>query len=89
MPEETAPTATAPAGSEARPSGLGTENTVDAGYRYDGGLLGLEVKTVDGACRTSRSWARPADRRYFTGGTTAPCVRPRMDGRRHGLLLPR
>ncbi|MFE1444705.1 hypothetical protein [Streptomyces olivaceoviridis] len=37
--------------------GVGTENTVDAGYCYDGGLLGLEDKTVDGAYRMSHSWA--------------------------------
>ncbi|MGW3460787.1 hypothetical protein ACWDE9_14845 [Streptomyces olivaceoviridis] len=37
--------------------GVGTQNTVDAGYCYDGGLLGLEDKTVDGAYRMSHSWA--------------------------------
>ncbi|MEV5382515.1 hypothetical protein [Streptomyces sp. NPDC052721] len=37
--------------------GVSTENTLDAGYCYDGGLLGLEDKTVDGAYRMSHTWA--------------------------------
>ncbi|MET8766145.1 hypothetical protein [Streptomyces sp. NPDC004658] len=48
-------TRTVPPGAER--AGVGTENTVDAGYCYDGGLLGLEDKTVDGAYRMSHSWA--------------------------------
>ncbi|MFB7214478.1 hypothetical protein [Streptomyces sp. NPDC056255] len=45
--------------------GVSTENTLSSGYCYDGGLLGLEDKTVDGAYRMSHSWALdhvPADR---------------------------
>ncbi|MGW9117688.1 hypothetical protein ACWGRV_13755 [Streptomyces sp. NPDC055663] len=44
--------------------GVSTENTLSSGYCYDGGLLGLEDKTVDGAYRMSHSWALdhvPAD----------------------------
>ncbi|MCX5110195.1 hypothetical protein OOK13_16910 [Streptomyces sp. NBC_00378] len=37
--------------------GVSTENTLSSGYCYDGGLLGLEDKTVDGAYRMSHSWA--------------------------------
>ncbi|MFF5534691.1 hypothetical protein ACFY71_19770 [Streptomyces cinerochromogenes] len=37
--------------------GVSTQNTLDAGYCYDGGLLGLEDKTVDGAYRMSHDWA--------------------------------
>lgn len=37
--------------------GVSTQNTLDAGYCYDGGLLGLEDKTVDGAYRMSHEWA--------------------------------
>ncbi|MFB6874826.1 hypothetical protein [Streptomyces sp. NPDC056323] len=45
--------------------GVSTENTLSSGYCYDGGLLGLEDKTVDGAYRMSHSWALdhvPADK---------------------------
>ncbi|MEU2128344.1 hypothetical protein [Streptomyces sp. NPDC018352] len=44
--------------------GVSTENTLSADYCYDGGLLGMEDKTVDGAYRMSHSWALdhvPAD----------------------------
>ncbi|MFF8913604.1 hypothetical protein ACF08M_09830 [Streptomyces sp. NPDC015032] len=37
--------------------GVSTENTLGSGYCYDGGLLGLEDKTVDGAYQMSHSWA--------------------------------
>ncbi|MFF1645365.1 hypothetical protein [Streptomyces sp. NPDC058240] len=37
--------------------GVSTENTLSSGYCYDGGLLGLEDKTIDGAYRMSHSWA--------------------------------
>ncbi|MFI1437185.1 hypothetical protein [Streptomyces lydicus] len=37
--------------------GVSTENTFDSGFCYDGGMLGLEDKTVDGAYRLSHSWA--------------------------------
>ncbi|MFG2215390.1 hypothetical protein ACGFN1_10995 [Streptomyces sp. NPDC048685] len=37
--------------------GVSTENTLSSGYCYDGGLLGLEDKTVDGAYRMSHGWA--------------------------------
>ncbi|MFG2631736.1 hypothetical protein [Streptomyces sp. NPDC048473] len=37
--------------------GVSTENTFSSGFCYDGGLLGLEDKTVDGAYRMSHSWA--------------------------------
>ncbi|MCX4825667.1 hypothetical protein OG883_38640 [Streptomyces sp. NBC_01142] len=37
--------------------GISTENTFGSGFCYDGGLLGLEDKTVDGAYRMSHSWA--------------------------------
>ncbi|MFE5767013.1 hypothetical protein ACFQ7O_01400 [Streptomyces sp. NPDC056485] len=37
--------------------GVSTENTFDSGYCYDGGLLGLEDKTVDGAYSMSHRWA--------------------------------
>ncbi|MFF2899846.1 hypothetical protein [Streptomyces sp. NPDC057966] len=37
--------------------GVTTENTLRSDYCYDGGLLGLEDKTVDGAYRMSHSWA--------------------------------
>ncbi|MFE4332184.1 hypothetical protein ACFRQM_23015 [Streptomyces sp. NPDC056831] len=37
--------------------GVSTENTFGSDYCYDGGLLGLEDKTVDGAYRVSHSWA--------------------------------
>ncbi|MFG2983802.1 hypothetical protein ACGFYQ_21565 [Streptomyces sp. NPDC048258] len=37
--------------------GVSTENTFGAGFCYDGGLLGLEDKTVDGAYSMSHNWA--------------------------------
>ncbi|MGW0961545.1 hypothetical protein ACWD4K_21560 [Streptomyces gelaticus] len=37
--------------------GVSTENTLGSDYCYDGGLLGLEDKTVDGAYRMSHRWA--------------------------------
>ena len=37
--------------------GVSTENTFSSAFCYDGGLLGLEDKTVDGAYRMSHSWA--------------------------------
>ncbi|MFJ2555666.1 MULTISPECIES: hypothetical protein [unclassified Streptomyces] len=37
--------------------GVSTENTFSSGSCYDGGLLGLEDKTVDGAYQMSHSWA--------------------------------
>ncbi|WP_406271120.1 hypothetical protein OHT93_20205 [Streptomyces sp. NBC_00191] len=37
--------------------GVSTENTFSSSFCYDGGLLGLEDKTVDGAYRMSHSWA--------------------------------
>ncbi|AJT63282.1 hypothetical protein T261_1596 [Streptomyces lydicus] len=37
--------------------GVSTENTFSSGFCYDGGLSGLEDKTVDGAYRMSHSWA--------------------------------
>ncbi|WP_229854486.1 hypothetical protein [Streptomyces filipinensis] len=37
--------------------GVSPENTLDAGYCYDGGLLGMEDKTVDGAYRMHHAWA--------------------------------
>ncbi|MEU6093004.1 hypothetical protein ABZ865_40875 [Streptomyces sp. NPDC047085] len=37
--------------------GVSTENTFSSGFCYDGGLLGLDDKTVDGAYRMSHSWA--------------------------------
>ncbi|GHI06660.1 hypothetical protein AQI88_30600 [Streptomyces cellostaticus] len=37
--------------------GVSTENTFSSGYCYDGGLLGMDDKTVDGAYRMSHSWA--------------------------------
>ncbi|MFB6783037.1 MULTISPECIES: hypothetical protein [unclassified Streptomyces] len=37
--------------------GVSTENTFSSGFCYDGGLLGLEDKTVDGAYQMSHSWA--------------------------------
>ncbi|MFD4942838.1 hypothetical protein ACFWNT_09925 [Streptomyces sp. NPDC058409] len=37
--------------------GVSTENTFSSDFCYDGGLLGLEDKTVDGAYRMSHRWA--------------------------------
>ncbi|QTE00142.1 hypothetical protein [Streptomyces cyanogenus] len=37
--------------------GVDARNSLDAGYCYDGGLLGLEDKTIDGAYRMSHDWA--------------------------------
>ncbi|MGH4029095.1 hypothetical protein ACQB60_09205 [Actinomycetota bacterium Odt1-20B] len=37
--------------------GVSTENTFSSGYCYDGGLLGLDDKTVDGAYTMSHRWA--------------------------------
>lgn len=37
--------------------GVSTENTFGSTFCYDGGLLGLEDKTVDGAYSMSHSWA--------------------------------
>lgn len=37
--------------------GVSTENTFSSDYCYDGGLLGLDDKTVDDAYRLSHSWA--------------------------------
>ncbi|MEU5533731.1 hypothetical protein [Streptomyces sp. NPDC020362] len=37
--------------------GVSTENGYGSDFCYDGGLLGLEDKTVDGAYRLSHSWA--------------------------------
>ncbi|MFF4575899.1 hypothetical protein [Streptomyces sp. NPDC001410] len=37
--------------------GVSTENTFDSGFCYDGGLLGMDDKTVDGAYRMSHDWA--------------------------------
>jgi hypothetical protein len=37
--------------------GVSTENTFGSGFCYDGGLLGLEDKTVDGAYRMDHRWA--------------------------------
>ncbi|MFD0265767.1 hypothetical protein ACFVGY_04110 [Streptomyces sp. NPDC127106] len=37
--------------------GVSTENTFDTNFCYDGGLLGLEDKTVDGAYSMSHKWA--------------------------------
>ncbi|MGW1376972.1 hypothetical protein ACWD6P_22260 [Streptomyces sp. NPDC002446] len=37
--------------------GVSTENTFGSSFCYDGGLLGLEDKTVDGAYRMSHRWA--------------------------------
>ncbi|MFI5767856.1 hypothetical protein ACIA74_04780 [Streptomyces sp. NPDC051658] len=37
--------------------GVSTENTFGSDYCYDGGLLGLEDKTVDGAYQMSHRWA--------------------------------
>ncbi|MEU7058257.1 hypothetical protein [Streptomyces sp. NPDC046197] len=37
--------------------GVSTENTFSSEFCYDGGLLGLEDKTVDGAYRMNHSWA--------------------------------
>ncbi|MFE5915389.1 hypothetical protein ACFQ6B_40825 [Streptomyces wedmorensis] len=37
--------------------GVSTENTLDSGFCYDGGLFGLEDKTVDGAYSMSHRWA--------------------------------
>lgn len=37
--------------------GVSTENTFGSSFCYDGGLLGLEDKTVDGAYSMSHSWA--------------------------------
>ncbi|WP_189978889.1 hypothetical protein [Streptomyces capoamus] len=121
-------TRTVPPG--ARRTGVGAENTLRAGDCHDGGLLGLEDKTVDGAYRMVHDWALDdvpesravpglrrlhrrlqedgwtvssyreggkdgqdwslyvrrdgedermsftwsPDRRYFTGGATAPCA---------------
>ncbi|MEU6664789.1 hypothetical protein [Streptomyces sp. NPDC046727] len=48
-------TRTVPPGVERH--GVGTENTLGAQYCYDGGLLGLEDKTVDGAYGLYHDWA--------------------------------
>ncbi|MFC8130914.1 hypothetical protein [Streptomyces sp. NPDC057302] len=37
--------------------GVSTQNTFSTDFCYDGGLLGLEDKTVDGAYAMSHSWA--------------------------------
>ncbi|MFF5494553.1 hypothetical protein [Streptomyces aquilus] len=37
--------------------GVSTENTFDSGFCYDGGLLGMDDKTVDGAYTMSHDWA--------------------------------
>ncbi|WP_329336230.1 hypothetical protein OG866_18980 [Streptomyces sp. NBC_00663] len=37
--------------------GVSTENTFDSGFCYDGGPLGLDDKTVDGAYTMSHDWA--------------------------------
>ncbi|MEV7445372.1 hypothetical protein AB0O22_30290 [Streptomyces sp. NPDC091204] len=37
--------------------GVSTQNTFGSGFCYDGGLLGLEDKTVDGAYSMSHNWA--------------------------------
>ncbi|MGA4845149.1 hypothetical protein ACOBQB_02255 [Streptomyces sp. G5(2025)] len=37
--------------------GVSTENTLGSSFCHDGGLLGLEDKTVDGAYAMSHSWA--------------------------------
>ncbi|MFJ4522735.1 hypothetical protein ACIP4Y_17585 [Streptomyces sp. NPDC088810] len=37
--------------------GVDAENTLGAGYCYDGGLLGLEDETIDGAYRIDHAWA--------------------------------
>ncbi|WP_405733374.1 hypothetical protein OG885_19925 [Streptomyces sp. NBC_00028] len=37
--------------------GVSTENTFDSGFCYDGGLLGLDDRTVDGAYTMSHDWA--------------------------------
>lgn len=37
--------------------GVSTENTLSSGFCYDGGLLGMEDETVDGAYGMSHSWA--------------------------------
>ncbi|MFI9046022.1 hypothetical protein [Streptomyces sp. NPDC053427] len=37
--------------------GVSTENTYGSSFCYDGGLLGLEDKTIDGAYRMSHRWA--------------------------------
>ncbi|MFD3577472.1 hypothetical protein [Streptomyces sp. NPDC058644] len=45
--------------------GVSTENTFGSGLCYDGGPLGMEDKTVDGAYSANHSWALdhvPADR---------------------------
>ncbi|GAA0301218.1 hypothetical protein GCM10010302_44700 [Streptomyces polychromogenes] len=38
-------------------TGVSTENTLGSEYCYDGGLLGLDDKTIDGAYSMSHSWA--------------------------------
>ncbi|MER6734940.1 hypothetical protein [Streptomyces puniciscabiei] len=48
---------TRPVQPGAEPDGAGTEDTFSADYCYDGGPLGLEDKTVDGAYRLYHSWA--------------------------------
>jgi len=37
--------------------GVSTENTFDSGFCYDGGLLGMDDRTVDGAYTMSHDWA--------------------------------
>ncbi|WP_327734204.1 hypothetical protein OG749_10230 [Streptomyces nojiriensis] len=37
--------------------GVSTENTFDSGFCYDGGLLGLDDRTVDGAYSMRHAWA--------------------------------
>ncbi|MFF2773849.1 hypothetical protein ACFVU3_02995 [Streptomyces sp. NPDC058052] len=37
--------------------GISTENTLGSGFCHDGGLLGMEDKSVEGAYRISHSWA--------------------------------
>ncbi|WP_369354827.1 hypothetical protein [Streptomyces sp. cg2] len=37
--------------------GVSTQNTFSSSFCYDGGLLGLEDKTIDGAYRMSHNWA--------------------------------
>ncbi|GAA3903316.1 hypothetical protein GCM10022244_11920 [Streptomyces gulbargensis] len=51
--------------------GVSTENTFGAGFCYDGGLLGMEDRTVDGASSMSHSWA--LDR--VTAGQAVPGLR--------------
>lgn len=68
--------------------GVSTENTFDSGFCYDGGLLGMDDRTVDGAYAMSHEWALdqvPASQAVARAAAAARAVAGRRVG---GHVVP-